>query len=369
MAAGVGRPSSQESEGARPEKPAKLASRRRKPQLTMSGSRVYSPGGEKLAIQAQYAHDLVLVGDYMKNVPGRVKQSRRKYAQKAVNHIRPLGPVQMSAFRAPAGGVVVRGINYQGGKYVPVDQKDMKAGYTQWKGLQDQAAKYSRADGSVDTEALLRDLESTKRPKSRPKKPRVVDEPGKPPVQNPPEPNTAGDPRRKYSHIDHGALDPENIGPLSGQNTPVTPRPTPRRAPNREEQIAALRSQGLPVPAKLRTTPGQRASHLTSGEGTYGYFNTQHLEPLATDPDPVVREFIRAVREGDYDSLAVLADYLEEQNHPESTRLSWRDWPDRLYSSALSPEDFAEVFEQQRQENARYWNSPEGQRQLAERHR
>lgn len=60
--------------------------------------------------------------------------------------------------RAPKGGVAVRGIGYRPGQFIPVNQRDMKAGYEQWKRVQEQAAKYSRGDGSVDTEAVIRDL-------------------------------------------------------------------------------------------------------------------------------------------------------------------------------------------------------------------
>ena len=62
---------------------------------------------------------------------------------------------KMSGVNAPAGGVLVRGQFYAGGKFIPSAEVE-KAGHAEWRHVQEaRQKKYSRADGSVDTEALL----------------------------------------------------------------------------------------------------------------------------------------------------------------------------------------------------------------------
>jgi hypothetical protein len=58
------------------------------------------------------------------------------------------GRVQYSGINAPAGGVVVRGMFYQGGHYIPKDELE-KSGWHQYQQVQAlRAKKYARADGS-----------------------------------------------------------------------------------------------------------------------------------------------------------------------------------------------------------------------------
>jgi DNA-directed RNA polymerase specialized sigma24 family protein len=76
------------------------------------------------------------------------------------NHTHPWGPEDTNPIRharinAPAGGVVVRGVQYQGGKYIPSAEVE-KAGYPAYQQIMSQGGglrrpqKYRRPDGSFD---------------------------------------------------------------------------------------------------------------------------------------------------------------------------------------------------------------------------
>jgi hypothetical protein len=75
------------------------------------------------------------------------------------------GPQKYSGVHSPAGGVVVRGVYYQGGKFIP-DAEIEKAAHPQWEAAQKAKAarKYSRDDGSTDTDALMQEYSKGKRP-------------------------------------------------------------------------------------------------------------------------------------------------------------------------------------------------------------
>lgn len=64
-------------------------------------------------------------------------------------------PVRYSGVQAPAGGVVVRGLFYPGGKWIPSANLE-KASYSQYQHVENQRAKkYRRADGSVSVDGAL----------------------------------------------------------------------------------------------------------------------------------------------------------------------------------------------------------------------
>lgn len=64
-------------------------------------------------------------------------------------------PVKFSGVHAPAGGVVVRGLFYPGGKWIPSARLE-KANYDQYQHVENQRMKkYRREDGSVSVEPAL----------------------------------------------------------------------------------------------------------------------------------------------------------------------------------------------------------------------
>jgi hypothetical protein len=72
----------------------------------------------------------------------------------------PPPPIKFSGVQAPAGGVVVRGLFYPGGKWIPSANLE-KASYPQYQHVEDQRARmqkkknYKREDGSVDVQGAL----------------------------------------------------------------------------------------------------------------------------------------------------------------------------------------------------------------------
>lgn len=66
-------------------------------------------------------------------------------------------PVRYAATKAPAGGIIVRGIHYKGGKFLPISN-DIKGHYDRYSAVmaqRNEVRKFRRADGSYDQDAAL----------------------------------------------------------------------------------------------------------------------------------------------------------------------------------------------------------------------
>lgn len=87
--------------------------------------------------------------------------AERGDARQAEMAARPLphdtvqAPRKYSGLHSPPGGVVVRGLFYPGGKFIPGKGPE-KSHYDQWSHIEGQR-KYRRADGSCDVDAALKD--------------------------------------------------------------------------------------------------------------------------------------------------------------------------------------------------------------------
>jgi hypothetical protein len=182
-------------------------------------------------------------------------------------------PKKMAGLHSPQGGVLVRGIHYKPGQFIPSAETDSKAGHDSWKSIQEQRAKFSRSDGSTDTEALMAYRREASRPPKKVKKSRQQMTDAPPPPAGP--------------------------GPVPGHNTPTLggAPPAPRRQP-RQDRLAALIGDSRQVGGRLQSQRREFPDYDAAFQGAQ----------RAGAPEGL----IQAAAEGDYLALRALLDWYEE---------------------------------------------------------
>ena len=114
---------------------------------------------EKLLRRAGYEPDTLRTGlGVMHYRPSRYKPTQPDEGIGPLRMSLRGSKVRKSGVHSPTGGVVVRGLFYPGGKFIPNSELE-KARHDQWENVnrQRQQIKYRRSDGSVDMSQAIRD--------------------------------------------------------------------------------------------------------------------------------------------------------------------------------------------------------------------
>jgi hypothetical protein len=248
-------------------------------------------------------------------------------------------PVQFGALRSPAGGVVVRGIHYPGGKFIPASGPE-KAGFDAWQAVERQKVKMShcrREDGSFDYEAAKKERDTPVKLKQHDKGPRH-DYMARP-SQTPYHPDSLQFPltETEMRQVSEGA------GPLV--RSALFAAMSNRTVPTMTRLVAAMAEEGHPMTDLIHQRLGTRVSsahRFGRPLGVQGFLDARQHEPDIApewqgDTGFIRNEMIQAARdrlvEGGLDdpdahelyqsalmdpaedplSFGVLGDYLEDR--------------------------------------------------------
>jgi hypothetical protein len=181
-------------------------------------------------------------------------------------------PKKMAGLHSPQGGVLVRGIHYKPGQFIPSAETDSKAGHDSWRSIQEQRAKFSRSDGSTDTEALMAYRREASRPPKKVKKSR--------------------------QQMTDAPAPPAGPGPVPGHNTPTL--------------------GGLPPATPRDPDPERVRSFINRPRSRY----PNYFEAAGTAGAP--EGLLQAAMDGDLHALQALLDWAEENTDSVPMGPGWR---------------------------------------------